>query len=111
MSSPQAWNFIQQKSSSCGFPDDLCAFVGYIYNVQIFNNKMKIFREILSPLIAVVAAFIVGGIIVTLIGDNPFETFGLLLGNSDCLLNGFLSAYCKSIKSHNIDTQVKFLAL
>ncbi len=43
---------------------------------------MKIFREILSPLIAVVAAFIVGGIIVVLIGDNPFKTFGLLLGNS-----------------------------
>lgn len=43
---------------------------------------MKIFREILSPLIAITAAFIVGGIIVVLIGDNPFETFGLLIGNS-----------------------------
>ncbi|MDQ3062605.1 MAG: ABC transporter permease [Acidobacteriota bacterium] len=43
---------------------------------------MKIFHEILSPLIAVVAAFVVGGVIVALIGDNPFETFGLLLGNS-----------------------------
>ncbi len=43
---------------------------------------MKIFREILSPLLAVIAAFAVGGIIVALIGDNPFETFGLLLGNS-----------------------------
>ena len=43
---------------------------------------MKIFREILSPLIAVIAAFVVGGIIVALIGDNPFETFGLLVGNS-----------------------------
>lgn len=43
---------------------------------------MKIFREILSPLIAVIAAFIVGGIIVALIGDNPFATFGLLVGNS-----------------------------
>ena len=43
---------------------------------------MKILREILSPLIAVVAAFVVGGIIVALIGDNPFATFGLLIGNS-----------------------------
>lgn len=43
---------------------------------------MKILREILSPLIAVLAAFIVGGIIVALIGDNPFETFRLLLANS-----------------------------
>ena len=37
---------------------------------------MKIFREILSPLIAVIAAFIVGGIIVLLIKDNPFELSG-----------------------------------
>ncbi len=43
---------------------------------------MKILREILSPLIAVVAAFIVGGIIVLLIGDNPFQTYNLLIGNS-----------------------------
>ena len=43
---------------------------------------MKIFREILSPLIAVVAAFFVGGVIVLLIGDNPFQTYNLLIGNS-----------------------------
>jgi simple sugar transport system permease protein len=43
---------------------------------------MKIFREILSPLIAVIAAFVVGGIIVLLIGDNPLQTYALLVGNS-----------------------------
>ena len=43
---------------------------------------MKIFREILSPLIAIIAAFVVGGIIVLLIGDNPFQTYSLLIGNS-----------------------------
>jgi simple sugar transport system permease protein len=43
---------------------------------------MKILREILSPLIAVFAAFVVGGIIVLLIGDNPINTFSLLIGNS-----------------------------
>ncbi|MBA2495454.1 MAG: ABC transporter permease, partial [Acidobacteria bacterium] len=43
---------------------------------------MKIIREILSPLIAVLAAFIVGGMIVWLISDNPFNTFYLLLSNS-----------------------------
>lgn len=48
---------------------------------------MKIFREIISPLIAVIAAFIVGGIIVLLIGDNPFQTFALLIGNSFGSLN------------------------
>jgi simple sugar transport system permease protein len=43
---------------------------------------MKILREILSPLIAVLAAFIVGGILVLLIGDDPLHTFSLLVGNS-----------------------------
>ena len=43
---------------------------------------MKILREILSPLIAVIAAFIVGGFVVLLIGDNPFNTYRLLLENS-----------------------------
>ena len=43
---------------------------------------MKILREILSPLIAVIAAFIVGGIIILLIKDNPFETYRILLANS-----------------------------
>src|ERR687884_611904 len=43
---------------------------------------MKILREILAPLVAVIAAFIVGGIIILLIGDNPFETYRLLLANS-----------------------------
>lgn len=43
---------------------------------------MKILREIISPLIAVIAAFIVGGIIVLLIKDNPFETYSILLANS-----------------------------
>jgi len=48
---------------------------------------MKILREIFSPVIAVIAAFIVGGIIVLLIGDNPFRTFALLIGNSFGSLN------------------------
>ena len=43
---------------------------------------MKIYREILSPLTAVIIAFIIGGIIILLIGDNPFQTFSLLIGNS-----------------------------
>jgi general nucleoside transport system permease protein len=43
---------------------------------------MKILREILSPLIAVIAAFVVGGILILLIKDNPFETYRILLANS-----------------------------
>lgn len=43
---------------------------------------MKILREILSPLIAVIAAFAVGAILILLIKDNPFETYRILLANS-----------------------------
>src|SRR3954469_12282290 len=43
---------------------------------------MKLLRELLFPLIAVVAAFIVGGIIVLLIGDDPIETYKLLIGSA-----------------------------
>jgi len=50
---------------------------------------MKILREIFSPLIAVIAAFIVGGIIVVLIGDNPFLAFAELIGNSFNSLDSF----------------------
>jgi len=43
---------------------------------------MKIFREALFPLIAVFAAFIIGGIIILIIGDNPFLAFGEMLDSS-----------------------------
>lgn len=43
---------------------------------------MKAFREIIFPLIAVVVAFIVGGIIVLLVGDDPFKVYGLMLGSA-----------------------------
>lgn len=48
---------------------------------------MKIFREILWPVVAVIAAFIVGGIIVLLIGDNPLATYYYMVGNSFGSLN------------------------
>ncbi|MBV9958698.1 MAG: ABC transporter permease, partial [Acidobacteria bacterium] len=43
---------------------------------------MKLLRELLFPLIAVIAAFIVGGIVVLLIGDDPIETYRLLIGSA-----------------------------
>lgn len=43
---------------------------------------MKILREALYPLIAVAAAFVIGGVIIFLIGDDPFNTFRLLVENS-----------------------------
>lgn len=57
--------------------------------VSIAFKPMKILREILSPLIAVAAAFVVGGIIVVLIGDNPLQTFYHLVGNSFGSLDDF----------------------
>jgi simple sugar transport system permease protein len=42
----------------------------------------KLLRELLFPLIAVVAAFIVGGILILLVGDNPIVAYKLLLGSA-----------------------------
>lgn len=43
---------------------------------------MKLARELIFPLIAVVAAFVVGGILILIIGDNPVEAYGLLIGSA-----------------------------
>ena len=43
---------------------------------------MNLLRELLFPLIAVVAAFIVGGILILLIGDNPLTTYALLFSSA-----------------------------
>ena len=43
---------------------------------------MKILREIFFPLIAVLAAFVIGGIIILLIGDNPLNAYRWLLSSS-----------------------------
>ena len=43
---------------------------------------MTLLRELLFPLIAVVAAFIVGGILILIIGDNPLQAYGLLFGSA-----------------------------
>jgi len=42
----------------------------------------KLARDLLFPLIAVVAAFIVGGILILIVGDNPFAAYRLLLGSA-----------------------------
>src|SRR6185312_13515936 len=43
---------------------------------------MNLLRELLFPLIAVVAAFIVGGILILIIGDNPLQAYALLFGSA-----------------------------
>jgi general nucleoside transport system permease protein len=43
---------------------------------------MKLARELVFPLIAIAAAFVAGGIIVALIGDDPIYTYRLLIGSA-----------------------------
>src|SRR5882762_7575244 len=43
---------------------------------------MRLLRELLFPLIAVIAAFIIGGILILLIGDSPIQAYKLLLGSA-----------------------------
>jgi ABC-type uncharacterized transport system permease subunit len=43
---------------------------------------MKLLRELLFPVIAVLAAFVVGGIFVMIVGDSPIETYRLLIGSA-----------------------------
>jgi general nucleoside transport system permease protein len=43
---------------------------------------MKLLREILFPLVAVLAAFVVGGIVILIIGDNPIQTYKVLIGSA-----------------------------
>jgi len=43
---------------------------------------LSFLRELIFPLIAVIAAFVVGGILILIIGDNPIEAYRLLLGSA-----------------------------
>jgi len=43
---------------------------------------MKLLRELLFPAVAVLSAFLVGGIFVLAIGDSPIETYRLLIGSA-----------------------------
>src|SRR5918911_1133261 len=43
---------------------------------------MRLFRELMFPLIAVAAAFVIGGLVVLLIGEDPIQTYSLLIGSA-----------------------------
>src|SRR5712672_342711 len=43
---------------------------------------MKLLRELFFPLLAVLAAFVVGGILILIIGDDPIQAYKLLLGSA-----------------------------
>jgi ABC-type uncharacterized transport system permease subunit len=43
---------------------------------------MKLIRELVYPFIAIIAAFVVGGVIVAIIGDDPIQTYRLLIGSA-----------------------------
>src|ERR1044072_853996 len=42
----------------------------------------KLARDLLFPIIAVVAAFVVGAILILIVGDNPITAYRLLLGSA-----------------------------
>ena len=43
---------------------------------------MKGLRELVFPLAAVLAAFVVGGVVVAAVGDNPVSAYSLLIGSA-----------------------------
>src|SRR5436305_2750612 len=43
---------------------------------------MKLLRQLVYPLAAVLAAFLVGGLVILWVGDSPLETYALLLGSA-----------------------------
>jgi ABC-type uncharacterized transport system permease subunit len=43
---------------------------------------MKFFRELLFPAVAVGAAFLAGSVVIAVIGDDPIETYRLLIGSA-----------------------------
>jgi simple sugar transport system permease protein len=43
---------------------------------------MKLLRELFFPLLAVLAAFVIGGILILLIGDSPIQAYRLLIGSA-----------------------------
>src|SRR5947199_6086357 len=43
---------------------------------------MKLLRELIFPLLAVITAFVIGGILVLIIGDDPIQAYRLLLGSA-----------------------------
>src|SRR4029077_1622868 len=46
------------------------------------RGRMKLARELVFPLVAVLCAFLVGAVIILLIGDNPITTYRLLVGSA-----------------------------
>ncbi len=51
----------------------------WVRGIEIMKTLL---RELLFPLIAVLAAFIIGGFIVLAIGDNPIEVYRLLISSA-----------------------------
>ena len=46
------------------------------------NKKREILQELLIPVIAVVLSLLIGGIIIALLGFNPFDAYGALIQGS-----------------------------
>ena len=45
-------------------------------------QKETVLKTILNSLIPIIAAFILGGIVILLLGENPLTTYGILISKS-----------------------------
>lgn len=59
-----------------------CEIGAFTIFLLCLSIKMNIFKEIIWPVLAVLAAFLVGGAIVLAIGDDPLAAYYQMFGNS-----------------------------
>ncbi|MEG2774419.1 MAG: ABC transporter permease [Acetivibrio sp.] len=55
------------------------------------NKRESIIKLVLNSVLPVLAAFLIGGIAILMIGENPIETYAVLIGKSLFKVNGFLN--------------------
>ena len=55
------------------------------------KKSKKLITTILNSVLPVLAAFIIGAIIIASLGENPLEVYGIMLGNSLFTAKGFLN--------------------
>lgn len=60
-------------------------------NKLVQSKRKKLLPQILNTLLPVAFAFLIGGIIIAAIGENPFEVYAIMLGRSLFTTKGLLN--------------------
>lgn len=55
------------------------------------QKKGKVWNQVLNSILPVILAFILGGIVIAAIGENPIETYGILIQKSLFTKKGFMN--------------------